>query len=252
MIFIALMASVAVSMADFSWRFDQSTNTVTGAPDEDSIAWSLNTTAGTVGTSTSSDDAGFNDWVALSGSGTANDTFSMSMEAGFGFDPSSPSYSTTDYSGTQNGPTNNTFRFRFNAGVSQGVSPLGQGVGFSGAQSGIVDSEIIHFTISGLDAGQSFVLKSFEVRDNNGDRIDLYYGAGLTMVDTTTFTTDVSSLNIILGNGDQFGFGYDRDTGNRSAFKGMTFDVVPEPGSISLIAAACAGLLLARKKKRKF
>jgi len=58
------------------------------------------------------------------------------------------------------------------------MSAIGNGAGFSGVATNNADglaAETVHFTISGLSVGQSLVLNGYKVKDNNGERIDLYY-----------------------------------------------------------------------------
>ena len=58
----------------------------------------------------------------------------------------------------------------------------------------------------------------------------------------------VEPQNIVLGNGDQFPFGYDRDMGSRVPLESISFDIVPEPATLSLIAAASGCLLWFRRR----
>jgi len=227
-------------MADYSVSFMNGSATVDSASNETSIAFGLNTSAGTINASGSSNDAGFDSWVGLSGSGTANASFSLTMGVGYGFDTNAPSYDTTAYTAD---PAKNVIRFRVNKGTVQGVMPLGSGSGFN-------TGEILHFTVSGLDAGQSFVLKGYNLKDKNAERVDLYYGPSATFVDTTAAIMDVSSENIVLGNGDQFGLAYNYASGTRSTVEGISFDVIPEPATIGMFAGLGLGLFWVRRRFR--
>jgi len=62
---------------------------------------------------------------------------------------------------------------------------------------------------------------------------------------------DVSSRNIVLGNGDTFGFAYNQYSGDCSALQAFTFDVIPEPATVSMFAAAGADTLWIRRRLLK-
>lgn len=209
-----------LTCAEYRLDLNAGKATVTGEANETSIHWTLKHDA-TVSVTGSSDDAGFSSWAALSGSGVIPD-FDLIMEAGFAFNSASPSFDRTPYTDVEK----NVVKFRHYRGAAEGVAPLGNNAGFNAVEAG--KGEMLSFMVEGLLPNEFFVLTGYSLKDQNTDRIDLYYGQNCNKIKTTSANMDVRDSNIRLKNGERFGFAYNANSGARSALEGFSFEIITD------------------------
>jgi len=173
---------------------------------------------------------------ALSGTSTVNDEFKLDVKAGYDFDRDAPTWDTT-------APTNGT-----NSKVhydSDGMAP-------GGGTDNFADGEILWFAVSGLDEGNSLNLSSFTLNGGLAKRVDFYYEHTSGTDGIQRFNSGGTMPNAIdytFSNDDIFGFAYyNTDGGTKGALAEITFDVIPEPATLGLIASVGIGVVFIRRR----
>ena len=168
----------------------------------------------------------------LSGTSTVNDEFSLDGGYGFGFDRDNPSWDTT--------VSTNDHRLRYN---SNGLAP-------NGGTDQFATGEILWFTVSGLETGNSLKLSSYTLNGGLAKRVDFYYeqdGGGIQYFNTRA--TMPQAIDFTFSNDDKFGFAYyNIDTESKGNLGGITFDVIPEPATLGLVASVGIGVLFIRRR----
>ena len=186
--------------------------------------------------------------TAVSGSTTVGTTFTLTMEAGFGFQHDGTwTWDTTDYD--DNAPNYENNRVNF---ADTGLNPTGDGGGFN-------DGEILWFTVGGLGAN-SLVINEYTLNGKNQDRVDFFYQLGLgdiTKIDSSAPPADngleTTSVGITFSDGDIFGWADNNGaTGSRGQVYGFDFDIVPEPATIGMLGLGALITLLIRRVRPSY
>ena len=173
---------------------------------------------------------------ALSGTSTVDDEFTLNVKAGYDFDSAAPTWDTT-------APTNGT-----NSKIhyeSNGMAP-------GGGTDMFADGEILWFTVSGLEEGNSLNLSSFTLNGGLAKRVDFYYEHtsgtdGIQWFNSTA--TMPNAIDLTFSNDDIFGLAYyNTDGGTKGYLSEITFDVIPEPATLGLIASSGIGVLFIRRR----
>ena len=173
---------------------------------------------------------------ALSGTSTVDDVFTLGVKAGYDFVKGAATWDTT-------APTNGT-----NTKVhydSDGIAP-------GGGTDNFAKGEILWFAVSGLETGNSLNLSSYTISGNLPKNVDFYYEHtsgtdGIQWVDTQAVTT--TDIDVTLSNGDIFGFASGlTNIKENGSLAGITFDVIPEPASLGLVASVGIGVLFIRRR----
>jgi hypothetical protein len=167
--------------------------------------------------------------TALSGTSTVNDEFTLAVNIGFAFDRTNFAWDTTPSTGTDN-------NIKYNDN--------GQGIAPDGDTGKFATGEILFFTVSGLDAGNSLKLSSYTISRRNGanKNVDFLYEHtsgtdGIQRVDTlNSDPVTATAIDVTLSNGDIFGFASWLTNNNSNGnVGGITFDVISEPATLGLI-----------------
>ena len=173
---------------------------------------------------------------ALSGTSTVDDVFKLNVKAGYDFDRDAPTWDTT-------APTNGT-----NSKIhyeSNGMAP-------GGGTDMFADGEILWFTVSGLEEGNSLNLSSFTLNGGLAKRVDFYYEHtsgtdGIQWFNSTA--TMPNAIDYTFSNDDIFGFAYyNTDGGTKGALAEITFDVIPEPATIGMLGLGALITLFIRRR----
>ena len=194
----------------------------------DSFVINIDTTTMTFHTG-GGESAGFDSHIAVGGTVTTGDAFTLTGNAGFGFTSASPAWDTADAG------SNNVLRFRVNSGVANGLAPRGDG----GERFQV--NEILWFEVSSL-GGTTLQLKAYTLFNNNPSRLKFYTEqSGGGIVDQgVAAASKVFGAPIVLNNGDRFGWGWtDGGGGSRTGLFSITFDVVG--GGVNVPPDANAG-----------
>ena len=170
----------------------------------------------TLNTGTLVDSGGLSAGASLSGTSTVNDEFTLDVSSGYAFDRGDPKWDTTAHA------TANKLRY-----TSDGLAPFGD------SKNTFSKGEILFFTVSGLDAGNSLNLSSYTITGKLPKNMDFIYqrsgDAVIQRVDTQAGAT-TTAIDVTLSNGDTFGFaswlGNLKENGSVGE---ITFDVIPEP-----------------------
>jgi hypothetical protein len=81
--------------------------------------------------------------------------------------------------------------------------------------------------------------------------VDFFYeqSSGDIQRFNTTFADNPTAIDYTFSNGDKFGFAYYKDnTEKRGNLGEITFDVIPEPATLGLVATAGIGVLFIRRR----
>ena len=157
---------------------------------------------------------GLTNATTLSGASAVNDEFTLDVNSGYDFVKATPTWDTTA-SASSNAIVYNT----------DGLAPFGL------SENTFSAGEILFFTVSGLEEGNSLNLSSYTILGNLPKNTDFLYEHtsgtnGIQRVDTTIATTDI---DVTLSNGDRFGFaswlGNLKENGNVGE---ITFRVISE------------------------
>jgi len=197
--------SVTVLEPTIVMSFTKGTGNISGQTD----SLILNTETLVVG------GGGLTNATTLSGASAVNDEFTLDVNSGYAFVRAAPTWDTTAYA------SNNIIRYE-----TDGLAPYGL------SENTFSAGEILFFTVSGLEEGNSLNLSSYTISGNLPKNVDFYYEHtsgtdGIQRVDTLVTTTDI---DVSLSNGDTFGFaswlGNLKENGNVGE---ITFNVIPEP-----------------------
>ena len=215
--------SVTVLEPTIVMSFTKGTGNISGQTD----SLILNTETLVVG------GGGLTNATTLSGTSTVNDEFTLDVNSGYAFVRAPLTWDTTAHA------SNNIIRYE-----TDGLAPFGD------SENTFSAGEILFFTVSGLETGNSLNLSSYTLNGGLAKRVDFYYeqdGGGIQRFNT--LGSMPNAIDLTFSNDDIFGLAYyNTDGGTKGYLSEITFDVIPEPATIGMLGLGALITLFIRRR----